>query len=391
MIKSVSHIKVRDAVPGVAAILFASVILAACGTKMYVVSIHNSLGFNRESEMVEIEAQSVVGRFGTEFIIRGSDGVEKGWQLTHDGKIIFQADVPAGSDARYRISGGKPARVDTVTAWTYRPECQDDFAWENDHGGYRLYGPSFKDRWGNVYGYDIWSKSVAYPVVSRFYDNHLRGKSYHTDHGEGFDGYTVGATLGAGMSALVDSSGNICYPCAYRRYEVLDSGPLRVTVRFEIDPVSVDGTETAESRTISLDAGALLNRTSVTYRSLRQPTEIVSGITIHTDNPDYATDPTGNYISYADKTDRPSDGNGEIFIGVIAHECDSVSYRPFPKTVANSTGQLMMHGKYSPGDVYTYHWGASWSKGGTADIDEWNRLLEKESLKADNPLVIRVR
>lgn len=62
--------------------------------------------------------------------------------------------------------------------------------------------------------------------------------SYHIDHGNGMDCYSVGATLGGGTAALmVDSC--IIYPYCYKEYDILDNGPLRFTVRLTYPPLIV--------------------------------------------------------------------------------------------------------------------------------------------------------
>jgi hypothetical protein len=82
------------------------------------------------------------------------------------------------------------------------PERADDFAWENDLVAFRAYGPALRTSTENA-GIDVWSKRVPYPIINNWYDLQSRKlKSYHEDHGEGLDNYHVGASLGAGGSAI---------------------------------------------------------------------------------------------------------------------------------------------------------------------------------------------
>lgn len=91
---------------------------------------------------------------------------------------------------------GKPA-----TFCRFVPERSDDFAWENDTIAFRAYGPALKAK-GEDSGFDCWLKRVEYPVINKWYKEHAEGKSYHVDHGEGYDPYKVGSSRGCGGLAL---------------------------------------------------------------------------------------------------------------------------------------------------------------------------------------------
>ena len=82
------------------------------------------------------------------------------------------------------------------------PERMGDLAWENDLVAFRIYGPPLREA-AEDSGIDVWSKRVAAPIVNKWYRLDLGSKqSYHTDHGEGFDGYKVGSSRGSGGLAL---------------------------------------------------------------------------------------------------------------------------------------------------------------------------------------------
>jgi hypothetical protein len=368
----------------------ATLMLSGCKSSLNII-VSNELDISRQDEMVETDAKIVTSHIGKQFVITDPFGQEVPYQITSDNKLIFQVSVPAKDKISYKVRSGLPAKVDTTCISVYRPDCQDDVAWENDHGGYRLYGPVYKRGGGKVYGYDIWCKSVATPVVNKFYDNHHHGLSYHIDHGEGFDGYTVGPTLGAGMSALVNSNKEICYQCAYKNYEVLDNGPLRVKLKFTIDSCVVDKDTVVETRIITLDKGSWLNRTVVNFANLTSRKQIVSGIVVHTDNSEYTIDKQHRYMSYVDLSDNINAGNGEIYVGVIGERCDSIFYQPFSEVIANATGQVLMSNSYIPGESYTYYWGSAWSKGGVESKDAWNNILRATAIKLASPLKIEIR
>ena len=75
------------------------------------------------------------------------------------------------------------------------------------------------------------------------------------DHGYGCDVYAVGPTLGAGTTALLDGE-DIVYPFCYDKFEILDDGPLRFTIKLTFRPFNLGEKENiVETRIISLDLG----------------------------------------------------------------------------------------------------------------------------------------
>ena len=100
------------------------------------------------------------------------------------------------------------------------------------------------------------------------------------------DCYNVGPSLGAGTTALlVDSA--IVYPYCYKDVEILDNGPLRFTAQLVFNPIKVNNNlNVIETRIISLDKGSYLNKTKIKYSGLSDSETIVSGIVLHSQNPD---------------------------------------------------------------------------------------------------------
>lgn len=369
----------------------------ACGVAMSPqtrVVIHNTGTTDRRGTVAEVEAATILSRYGEAFRVTDADGHEVTSQLTHDGLLLVEADIPAGQTVTYDIIPGSKARYDTICVGQVRHDVQDDYTWENDRGGYRLYGPAYRDGGGNVTGYDIWTKSVTYPVLSQRYADHSqRGVSYHKDHGNGMDAYTVGRTLGAGMDALTDCD-TIVYPCAYERAEILDNGPLRTTVRLTCYPSRIgDNTDVVETRTISLDKGSWLNRTTVSFSGLTEPRPIVTGIVVHRHNTGGGRlDPERRYISYADLTDNPDNGNGVIYIGIVnVMTPDAQQYVPFAEARGDAVGQLINTSTYIPGREFTYYWGAGWSKGGVPGAGAWDAMLSEFHYNLSHPLTVTIQ
>jgi len=375
--------------------LFAAAICACSGRNENSITVTNGSDFDRVNEIVEVQPMpEMLADTTASYIITDAEGIPVEHQITYDGKLIFPAMVKANQSATYYIIEGKHEAGKPTLAYTVRPDCQDDFAWENEHSGYRLYGPSFKRGGGKVHGYDIWCKRSAAPIVDRFYnlDHGPEKITYHKDHGEGFDGYTVGPTLGAGANALMLDSA-ICYPTAYDRYEVLDNGPLRLTVRFSIDSIPF-GTDASgsiryitETRTLSLDRMAHFNKVSTAYEGVDSPTPFVAGIVVHADKPDgYSLINDADAISVIDLSDDTSVDNGEIYVGVILPDADTLQYANFDEIKANAVGQALARSQYIPGKQLTYYWGSAWSKGSVPDAARWQSIIAKQKQIIDAPL-----
>ena len=356
------------------------------------ISVHNPTDNDRCGYIAEVDAQPLLAAFADGFAIESSSGDIVPYQITHDGKLLVEVDVKAGQTVKLRLKQAPAMESDTVCVAQVRYDFQDDLTWENDRGGYRLYGPSYRNGGGTVSGYDIWTKSVDYPVLAQRYHDHCkRGISYHKDHGNGMDAYIVGRTLGAGMNALVDS-GEILYPCAYEHCEILDNGPLRTTVSVTCYPMVIGGDTIIEQRTISLDKGSWLNKTSVRYNSLPRDHAMVTGIVIHRQNErGYAIDEHDRYVAYADLTDDPEHGNGVIYIGVVNPMAPvGTGVMPLVPPLGDAVAQVVNHIGYVPGTDYVYYWGAGWSKGGVRGMEHWERYLSEFHNNLQSPLEVTV-
>lgn len=303
------------------------------------VTIENPLPSDRVNEIVEIPLSALGQEAGQEngstLVITDGRGKQVPSQITFDGKLIFPASVKAGSSARYQIRKGNPDTLSVIACGRHYPERMDDIAWENDKAAYRAYGPALEASGERAWGYDVFTKSVSEPVVEMRYareldpqaraqisawrkegrkeqaDSLAQAISYHVDHGNGMDCYSVGPTLGGGTAALMTADSMLIYPRCYKEYEILDNGPLRFTVRLKYAPFTAGSdTSVVETRLISLDCGSHLNRTEVSYSGLRQSLPVASGIVIHPQNPDgYVCQPDKGYVAYADSTDNPHGNN----------------------------------------------------------------------------------
>lgn len=358
------------------------------------ISISNPASFPRVNEIVEVDESAVKSRLGSRsFILCDGNGKEVAWQATHDGKIIFPADVAANGTAVYTAVPGEASPVAPKVYGRLFKERADDMTWENEHAAYRAYGPALQKTGERGFGYDVWTKSVDEPVIEkRYLLNNRKGISFHKDHGEGMDVYTVGPTLGGGTAALLDSDGSILYPWCFSEYQILDNGPLRFKVML-VYPVNTaeKGIPAAETRIITLDAGDWLNRTDVTYYGLDAPRDMVAGQVVHRQNPKgYVLDKKNGITAYADLTENADAGNGTIFVGTVAVSDAEPLYLPLKEPVGDAVGHAVLKGKVANAVPFTYYWGSGWSKGGMKNIDKWTDTLRHKRRCLLNPLSVTV-
>lgn len=401
-------------------------VLAAC-TEM-TVSVINPQDVDRLPEMVEINAADVVSALqlaeGDTFVIE-CDGKEVPYQLTYDGKVIYQVDLGPADTLNFVFSKGVPAQVDTIACGRQYPERMDDFAWENDKVGFRAYGPALQKRGDKAFGYDLFAKRGTHkPVLAEMYakETSPAGKekyrkmketdpvaadrflydslSYHIDRGYGMDVYQVGPTLGAGVAALVEN-GQIVYPWCYDSYEILENGPLRMTFKLKFTPLQVgESNDVIETRVISIDAGSHLNKTVISYANLKEEKRITTGIVLQDKDGREVKNQEKGFIAYPapsinmDKT-REVD-NGTHFVGHVFPfdpQCMETVYFSNEESAQrnNSKGHVLAYGKYVPETDFVYYWGFGWDHSDMPSYEEWLKYLGQFSDQLRNPLVVIIK
>lgn len=409
---------------------FAALLLLSCGNKGSLqVTVTNPIELERNGELVEVCMEQVSKQLNlndtTELVVLNEAGEQVSYQRTYDGKLIFPVKVAAKGTAIYTIQIGTPQEdLFTMAAYGRKyPERVDDVAWENDRVAFRTYGPALQANGERAFGYDLWLKRVPEMVVEERYEKELnpatkakidslkainkdeeaqtlyQSVSYHVDHGNGLDCYKVGPTLGGGAAALL-AGDEIVYPyCYVGEPEILDNGPLRFTVKLNYAPFVIGGDSiVTETRIISLDKGAQLNKTVLTYANLSKAAPIAAGIVIHPENAEaYTTDADAGYITYTDLSDNINNGNGEIYVGVaFPSEMKEAKVKLFSDEESKNlrggaTGHVLAIAEYQPNSEFTYYWGSGWSKYGFADATAWNQYMSEFTQKVRNPLNIIVK
>lgn len=397
-------------------VIMLAAVCMACGPKV-TLNVTNTLPSDRMGEMVDFPA-SEIAQMGEDFVICNAQGEEIPYQVTYDGKVIFNADVKANATATYTIKKGKHAEWKNVACGRQYPERDDDMAWENDRVAFRTYGPALQARGEKGFGFDLFLKYASEePVLEELYgtalnpethkkmkelraagnkaaaDSISRAISYHIDHGKGMDCFAVGPTLGCCTPALLDSVGNIVYTWCYNSYEILDNGPLRFTMKLVYGPISIDGNDNVtQTRLISLDKGSQLNKTVVTFDNLQKETRLAVGISLREADPEeYVMDPQKRFISYEDLTQNPVGNDGKVYPGALTLPAfEETTVAMFPEKMGTAMGHVMGVKNYKPGTAFTYYWGYGWTKSGFADQKAWTDYLTARHAALQSPLQVSV-
>lgn len=389
----------------------------ACTDKKQIeIVVENPLNINRSYEIVEVDLDELTTLSEQPFKIYNADATEIEYQITHDRKLIFPASIGANATVSYFIQSGNPKTPKIIVYGKQYPERVDDIAWENDRIAFRTYGPALQATGEKAFGYDVWVKRTTDLVVENRYEKELNPKtvariaelrktdpqaandlyrtvSYHIDHGDGLDYYSVGPTLGAGTSALI-ANGQIVYPYCYKSYKILDNGPLRFTMELTYHPVAVDTDAVIETRTISLDAGSQLNKATLRFDSLNRVTPLVTGLVMHEGSDTYQINKEKGYMAYADPSDQT---NGQTYIGAIfpqpkeLNDCHPVYYSDKEKSIHRANGHLLAFTDYHPETSFTYYFGAGWSKWGFYTPEDWFEYIATYTEKIQNPLIITIK
>ncbi len=385
----------------------------AAGTTL-TVNISNESDEYRQ-QVVEMDAGEVFARLGIQggrqFIVRDPAGLELPYQLTHDEKVLVDAGVAPHSTLTLTIEKGTPQVFKTVCYGRIYPERKDDYAWENDRGAYRVYGPALQQTGERSYGIDVWSKNTPELVVEQRYwtedvvmmptverlrrENRQRGDSlyrtisYHHDHGRGMDLYKVGATLGCGTPALMQGD-ELIFPYCFKDYEVLDNGPLRTTVLLNYHKTLFQGDSITEHRIISLDKGQNFNRITVWYTGLQTPTRLASGVVIHSEDKDHV-ELGPDYVAYADPTDNPRVNSCQLFVATLYPQGNvATQLLPLPQPANGNEGHAIGIASDYHGQRFTYYAGSAWSKHDVRTMEEWKERIAWTMRSLRQPLKVTV-
>jgi len=253
------------------------------------------------------------------------------------------------------------------------PEREDDFTWENDKVAFRVYGPSSGGK-GQVSGVDPWLKKVPYSIIDKWYAGFVAGKSYHEDHGEGYDPYHVGDSRGVGGTAIwVDG---VAWPAAmYSQYEVLQSGGDVVEFRLQYEWDTPLGL-VAESKTISLKLGEQLYRVNSVFTLDGKPASlpIAIGLTTHDGKAQVFSNPETGRISAWELIDEKGVGTGALMAHGYAFE---IIHLP---SEVKDVSHIWLVTSSDDNGALGFDAGFAWQDAGDiTTLEQWNEYLDSRS------------
>ena len=363
-------------------------VLAACTQKekATIVSVSNASDFDRNNEIVEVDKEKITVALQLNddetFVILDADGTQVPYQILTDGNtVIFLASAKAKTTTEYKVEKGTPEEFEALVYGRLIPERKDDFIWENNKAGYRLYGPKI-EQLGELIsnGIDFFAKKTDKIVIDQWYADALAKKSsFHEDNGEGLDYFMVGRTLGMGAAApFIDEK--LVLGNNFTDYKIIENGPLRFQAEFRYAPFSIGENDVTETRTVTFDAYNQLNKIVEHFEGPQQQFPLAFGLITRDEENKimYASNEEG-IIAYAEPEDPK---NGITYSGVV-----------FPKALSEtkvSENHLLAITDYQSGGV-TYYSGGGWSKGGFDSFDAWKACLTELKHTITNPLKVEIK
>jgi rhamnogalacturonyl hydrolase YesR len=272
-------------------------------------------------------------------------------------KLGINQVVPTQTPGRFAVPDTTLRKPQTYVR--YMPEANGNILWENDRVAFRVYGPPVKDRVSS--GIDVWTKSVDYPIIDKWYRLNAAGKEYHEDRGEGCDFFHVGFGRGNGGTAIWHN-GKPYISQPYATHRILKNSPEEIEFELTYAPWKV-GDDPAnrftvtERKTISMKMGTNLFKVVSTFETdYKGPLTAAigisfAGVTGH-DKPDIISNQQAGTLtiweSYLPK-------NGELGTTVITNPALVGGFATHQK-------EQFMLVNVKAGQPITYFVGAGWTK-----------------------------
>ncbi|MFY7898771.1 MAG: DUF4861 family protein [Chitinophagaceae bacterium] len=283
--------------------------------------------------------------------------------------LLLQVDLLPATAEKFFIVAKAHSNFESKTYCRYVPERKDDFAWENDKIGFRIYGKALEGTKENANGIDVWVKRTTKMVINDRY----KSGDYHNDHGDGVDYYHVGLTLGAGnLVPFINDS--FYFPKNYRTWKILDNGPLRTTFVLQYEDWNVNGAMVGMTKTISIDAGSQLSKIAINLSSKTiDSLPVVTGITMREGKGDHQFNQAKRIMAYWEPTDPKfgTTGVGCIFLQPI-------------QTMKIAKEHLLTQFKIKTNKSFTYLSGAAWDRAKEiTNAQAWYNYLEQYKQQLD--------
>ena len=304
-------------------------------------------------------------------------------------ELLFQTDLGPQETRRFelrpRAEEGQPEPAQR-TFGRFVPERMDDFAWENDLVAFRMYGPALAADAVNS-GVDCWLKRVPYPIVDKWYQADQEGKSYHEDHGEGYDPYHVGGSRGCGGLA-VWSGDSLAPSSVYASWKLIANGPIRTIFELTYDSFEVNGRRITEVKRVSIDLGSRLTRFESSFMVDGRPArlEVAVGVTTHDGAAESGADKEAGWIRCWEQIDGSSVGTGAVLSPGILEKVVVL------EGDAPDDDHILALAHTSEAGKLVYYAGYAWALAGEITTEKaWEEYLSAFALRADHPPKVSVR
>ena len=377
-------------ISGVLVVLLLVAVVYA-GEKQIVVRVSNPLNASRQSELVTVKWSKLQQPAGAALVVYEKGGtqplVSQVIDYDQDGKpeeLVFQSSFKAEETKEFIVkqSVGETKQTASLTYAGFMVP-REDLAWENDRIAYRMYGPALAKEVNN--GIDVWTKRVRYPIVQKWYAGEEKEPkiSYHEDHGEGADYFSVGRTLGVGASSLVKGD-SLYQPGVFQKYRIIATGPLVAIFELTYGPVVFEGKSISQVVRITLAAGVNLNKIETTFmsESAKGKVPVATGVVKRKGTTTLSDKNNGWVGLWGLTTDKPEVGS--LGTGLVLP-------KPAPRQTKENDVHVLVLTQAELGKPLTYYAGAGWtlSKDFTS-ADSWSAYLAECAKNIAAPLTISV-
>lgn len=260
---------------------------------------------------------------------------------------------------------------DGLAACRFVLERKDDLAFENDKVAFRIYGPALKDSLEKS-GIDCWLNRVDYPIIDKWYQGAIEGKSYHKDRGEGYDPYSVNDSLGCGgLTPWMD--GQMHFSNVFGESRILKNGPNEAVFEVKYD-WEVLPQHFTEIRRSTLVTGSQLFKAKSQIFIDGKPAQgdVAVGVTTHNQKaiPYHGKD--GTWVAAWETFDQSGLGTGVVLEdGSKAKTFTITSYD-------NDRSHVILGTPTDKNGRITYYGGFGWEKVGViTTAGDWRNYLNR--------------
>ncbi len=364
------------------------VVMTSCGEKSARVTVRNPAGFERKGETVTVPLRTTGGEAlwtdGANLTVVDPQTETVLPSQREGDSLLFQTDFMPGEKKEFLVRPmvGAATKGQSLVDGRFEPP-REDYAWENDRIAFRMYGPALAAEVSN--GIDVWTKRVRKLIVDKWYsESAAAGKdTYHEDHGEGADFFSVGRSLGAGACGLWLNDA-VRQPGVFSSYKSISNGPVRVTFELIYRNWKVGGVTLTEHMRVSLDAGANLNRIELVFDGIgvNDSLQVACGL-VKRSNTTVSRDEKGCWLGLWGLT-TPDTVNGSLGTGIVS---SSVPFARFTE----DRDQYLVISKVKMGNPFVYYAGAGWTRSGDfATETEWKSYLSTFAQRQLFPLEVSI-